>query len=474
MDAKEEINNENDNETSETHLGYFTRSKRRKLENGRENYTKASTSTILKRKISILCLPNEVITIILSYLAGNELSKSIRLVSRRFKEISGNMLNNSFKKIGKTINTLISNTELSLRCINEDVELRCVLKLLNMLEILKQSYDIVIATVWRYVYNEYYVTTKTCLFAGKLIDVYFSFIYKFLKHPNLLYGSAIIDDYNLPSEVTKIVEMTKKFCVHFDKVIEEPISNFPPQSGCKLIDIFNCSQFSNSNVLAEKVVGKDSFVGEYCYFFQNSWFVAIPISSSKQSDWFHRRRMMHMRIRRIVLAHNELFLQQSQYERDLLLRADPTLYRTRAPENSVYTGFGDIGNNFFYYGVMNNGAFRQKFAEQLEEEGLYGVYPVDVDEVPNQEDVVAESNSESNILYRIPYLGFHAHIRVKCPLSFAPLRFLSTLDGSLVQRLKHNTEDKDTEGSVDIKVSFNCMSAAYPCLPTNYEYHENN
>ncbi|XP_072377544.1 uncharacterized protein [Diabrotica undecimpunctata] len=448
MVTKDEIDNESDNETSEAQLGYFTRSKRRKLENGRENYKKASKNSILKRKIPILFLPNEVLTIILSYLSGNELSENIRLVNKRFQELSGNILNNSFKKIGKTIKTLISSTELSLRCINDDIELKCVLKLLNMLEILNSSYAIVIATVW-------------------------SFIYKFLKNPDLLYGVAMIDDYNLPSELTKILEMTKKFCVHFDKVIEEPITNFPPQSGCKLIDIFNCAICSRRNIISEKVVGKDSFTGEYCYVFQNSWFVVIPINSSKQSEWFHRRRMMHMRIRRIVLAHNELLLQHNQYERDHILRPDPTLNRTRTPPNSIYTGYGDMGNNFFYYGVMNDGAYMQKFSDELgeEQEQPNGLDQNEVHAVLDQENVDDENNSESNLLYRLPYLGFHVYIKVKCPLSFAPLNFLSTLDGSLVQRLKHN---KITEGSVDMKVSFDCMAATYPCLPTHYEYHQTN
>lgn len=61
-----------------------------------------------------------------------------------------------------------------------------------------------------------------------------------------------------------------------------------------------------------------------------------------------------MRLRRIILAHNDMFLAHAQYERDLILR--PTAQITlKRPGNNVYTGYGDAGDVFFFYGVMNKG-----------------------------------------------------------------------------------------------------------------------
>lgn len=64
--------------------------------------------------------------------------------------------------------------------------------------------------------------------------------------------------------------------------------------------------------------------------------------------------MMHMRLRRIVLAHNDMFLAHAQYERDSILRSSAQL-SIRKPSNNVYTGYGDAGEVFFFYGVMNEG-----------------------------------------------------------------------------------------------------------------------
>lgn len=35
----------------------------------------------------------------------------------------------------------------------------------------------------------------------------------------------------------------------------------------------------------------------------------MPIPPAKDMDWPQKQRMMHMRLRRIVLAHNDMFLQ---------------------------------------------------------------------------------------------------------------------------------------------------------------------
>ncbi|XP_072391354.1 uncharacterized protein [Diabrotica undecimpunctata] len=465
MENKEEINIESDNNYNKVNIGYYTRSKRRKLENGGEQYTKASYISVQKRKLSILCLPDEILSVVFKNVSRSDLSENVRLVNHRFKELSERILNISFKKIGTTIINLTSTTELSLQRTDDNMETKCILKLLNMLEILKTQYDMVVATVWRYVYNEYYITNKSCIFAGKLIDVYFTFMDKFLQCPYLLYAPAVIREYDLPREITMILQMTKSFCVHFDKVVEEPVINFSKQYGCKIIDLVDCTQFAKRTIIHEQIVGKDRFVGEYYYYFRNSWFISFPIESAKNSDWYQYIRMMHMRLRRIVLAHNEMFLQQNQYERELQFRPDTMFSKTRKPGNNSYTGYGDIGNNFFYYGVMNDGAYIQKFGpvEDQDQE-----QQIEFDEFLDQEDF-PEDISEHSTLYGIPYLGFHMHIKVKCPLACAPLNFLITLDEQLLQEMKRK---KHTDGVVDMKVLFDCESACYPRLPTTYEYHQ--
>lgn len=58
------------------------------------------------------------------------------------------------------------------------------------------QYAIVIATIWRYVYNELYGgSRRACMYGGLLIDTHESFIWKFLHCPNQLYGPAVVRDY---------------------------------------------------------------------------------------------------------------------------------------------------------------------------------------------------------------------------------------------------------------------------------------
>lgn len=63
---------------------------------------------------------------------------------------------------------------------------------------------------------------------------------------------------------------------------------------------------------------------------------------------------MYMRLRRIVISHSEMTMEYNQYKRETLIRTKPAS-RIRKPINSVYTGYGEVGEKFFYYGVMNEG-----------------------------------------------------------------------------------------------------------------------
>ncbi|XP_018568449.1 uncharacterized protein LOC108908796 [Anoplophora glabripennis] len=466
MDS-EEINDESDHDDQNS-PGYYTRSKRRKLNKKQLEVATVSSPDLTerKRKNPIMFVPSEILQTVFKYVSHHELSGSIRLVNRRFKINAENVLNLAFKKIEKNLNVLIKNAEVSLAYTQDDMEIKCVSKLLNMLEILKVQYSIVMSTIWRYVYNEYYRTNRSCMYGGLLIDTHNIFLWKFVHYPNLLYAPAVVKDYALPQEVTRIIQMTKTFCVHFDKVNEEALHNCLVYSGCKVIDILDCAKFIQKLVLDEKVTS-DTFVARYNYFFQNSWFIGLPISVTKEMEWNQKQRMMHMRLRRVVLAHNDMFLQQAQYERELILRPGPTI-RIKKPGNNVYTGYGDVMDTFFYYGVMNDGAYIQKF--HLDEDNDED--EVD-EEVQNQAGNgphanVPRNNSEEDIFYQIAHLGFRMNIEVRCPLSYAPLKILEKLDTNQQDILKKKHK---TKGPTGISIVFECEGASYPRLPTIYEYH---
>ncbi|CAH1100261.1 unnamed protein product [Psylliodes chrysocephalus] len=467
MDNSEEINDESEKEMN-LNTGYYMRSKRRKLDKNVEECTSFFRNTEKKRKNPIIYMPVEILQAIFRFVPHHELSQSVRLVNHRFKIVAEDVLNCSFRHLEKKINNLILSAEISLAFTQDDMEIKCIAKLLNMLEILKLQYSIVVSTIWRYVYNDFYKTNKTCMYAGQLIDAYFNFIDKFIHCPNILYAPAVIRDYALPLEVAKIIQLTKSFCVHFDKISEEPRTDCLICSGCKIIDIVDCAKYSQKFVVSE-VACKNYFVAEYSYVFRNSWFVALPVKMTKEMEWSQKQRMMHMRLRRIVLAHNDMFLQQYQYDREVMLRPDPIIGRIKKPGNNVYTGYGDIGDTFFYYGVMNDGAYAQKFnqdEDNEEEEELDEMLALE----DIGEDIAPRNNSSENVLYRIPYLGFKMNVEVKCPLSYAPLNFLKNMNDIDLQKLRNKHR---TQGPTHIKVMFECEGASYPRLPTRFEYDFN-
>lgn len=48
----------------------------------------------------------------------------------------------------------------------------------------------------------------------------------------------------LPPEVTKIIQLTKTFCIHFDKTNEETMTDACVLSGCKTVDFLDCAKFA--------------------------------------------------------------------------------------------------------------------------------------------------------------------------------------------------------------------------------------
>ncbi|CAG9865140.1 unnamed protein product [Phyllotreta striolata] len=454
MDNAEEINDESDkdvNLSGSGSSGYFMRSKRRKLDKNEDECVADCKTVERRRKTPILYMPVEVLQAIFKYIPHHELSQNVRLVNNRFKIIAEDVLNCSFRYLDKRLNHLILMTDLSLSYTQDDMEMKCIVKLLNMLEILNLQYSIIVSTIWRYVYNSFYKTTKKCMYAGRLIDEYFNFIDNFLHCPNILYSPAVVKDYALPTVVSSIMQLTKQFCIHFDKISEETMPDCLVCSGCKILDLVDCAKYTQKHVTSE-IHSSNYFIAEYTYYFRNSWFIAIPVQTSKDMDWNQKQRMMHMRLRRLVLAHNDMFLQLDQYQREVSLRPDPAVGRTKRPGNNVYTGYGDIGDTFFYYGVMNDGAYLQKFQQGI-----------------NEEEVELREPHEDNP-FQAGHLGFKMHVDVRCPLSYAPWNFLKGLSDDELEKL---VKKRKTSGPVQIKVTFECEGAARARLPTRYQYYFN-
>lgn len=69
-------------------------------------------------------------------------------------------------------------------------------------------------------------------------------------------------------------------------------------------------------------------------------------------SWKEHQKYMYMRLRRLVVAHTEIQLNEFQYLREYE-RMKSTLYVVPRPRSFMYSGYGEEDSKFFFYGVMN-------------------------------------------------------------------------------------------------------------------------
>ncbi|EFA07736.1 uncharacterized protein LOC103314581 [Tribolium castaneum] len=437
---------------------YYLRSKKRKVDDGEEATCSYSNKNPFKRKNPIMLMPLEILQNVFKFITYQELSEKVRKVNRKFKLAAEDLLNKTFKSLAKKLQHLTATTFKAIEATQDDMEIKCLCRLLNLLDIINFQQTVIMATIWRYVYNEFYRTPKSCMYGGLILDLFEHFLYKFTTKPYQIYGPAVVKDYALPEDVKHIIHLTKNFCIHFDKVSEEPIKNALSVSGCKIVDLLDCATYASKNVIFERITG-NTFSAKYCYYLQNAWFVAFGIPPDKEMSLKQKQRMMHMRIRRIILAHTEMFMQQNHYERETLVRANPII---KKPSVVVYTGYGDVHDTFFCYGAMNDAAYLQKFHLHEDQQDEDVEDELHNDEVmPNPEGV-----DQQDEFFLIPHLGLDIDIRIDCPLAYAPYKYI--IDNEEMIR----DEEKSSNGMFNLCIQFNFPGAHYPRLPTAYSYHK--
>ncbi|KRT83646.1 hypothetical protein AMK59_3295 [Oryctes borbonicus] len=417
-----------------------------------------------KRKNPIMHLPTELLYKIFSFLPNEELAKSVRLVNHRFRTVAQFLLNVNFRQLLKRLENIKAMIVDSIHHTQDDMEMRCMCKMLGTLELLMFYHNLIKSTLWRYIYFQKPISSL-CMYAGSILDLYDTVLRQFVTEPHIIYSPGIVRDYVRPfqcynpidyqrfwfkalsKEVKEICSSSKAFALYFDRVSEMPVNTNSLCSGCKILDILDSATDVTRTVISQKLMG-NTLVLKVKYYFTNSWFVAFDIPEEKSKLWNEEQRVMYMRLRRIVVSHSEMTMEYNQYKREAMIRAKPTS-RIRKPINSVYTGYGEVGEKFFYYGVMNEGAYLNKFEVEDVEQG-------------NGDDV-----------YDVPFLGLDISVELRCPIQLAPCKIIESYE-------KHNQNLRDTivssprkrlKGLFEMKVDFECLAAEYPRLPTNYCYY---
>lgn len=129
------------------------------------------------------------------------------------------------------------------------------------------------------------------------------------------------------------------------------------------------------------------------------------------------------------------------------------------PACSVYTGYGENSNKFFFYGAMNDGAYHKRFFYE-NEDANDGISDEEDQQQEEDYELNAHEGSETTV-YNVPKLGLQILVNVKCPINLAPYVFLKS-HGSKKRRL--------TGGPFYMHLHFICPGACYPRLPEEYHH----
>ncbi|XP_019875663.2 uncharacterized protein LOC109603610 isoform X2 [Aethina tumida] len=484
--------------------GYHASPKRQKL----------STEDNNELQSNMMKLPTEMIVKLCGYFTNQDLSNTMRLVNHRLGDICTDLLNTRFKSIGKSLNSIIRKLTTALKKMdtNQGRSIRNGCKLLNIAEFLSQIHSMTMNSVRRYIYNELYDTSSGCMYAGLLLDKYKIIIDNLSKVPSKLHPYIHFTDYVEPAQVVEILRLTKMFLSHFEKYNEGSMPNI--FSGCKIIDILDSAKFCKRVIAYEKST-KDTFVAKYCYYFENSWFIGLPMVGRKNASFAFKKQKWYLRLRRLVWSHCQILQEYMQHERELSLIPDGP-FTPPEPQNMGFTGFGRVGETYFYYGIVNRRRYALNYLIQEDsddsddddasDDDYENDYDfgndidddnvednnnddnVDQDNVDDSDTDSAEDSNEEepnvvdvedienlvneqtiNNRSELVSLGVMIEVSVKCPPLYSPYKYIKQLNPEYIREL----QERDTRRQVEVKVNVNYPGAFKYQLPMQHSFKFN-
>lgn len=308
-------------------------------------------------------LPPEVLEMVLRLLPLCDVAQSVRLVSRRCSTVSTSVLNAAFLTAGIRLEGVMSHVEAHMPRVTTESELLACSRTFNALELVRAQYRMLRAVTWRYTHPPRRENPpQLCFYAGALIDDLDRLLRMARARP-LAFGGA---SNSTESGVSRFVALCKRFMNYFEKVSERRVNKSPLVSGCKAVDVLDCLA-EGRDVLAFRVAsgrggcGNGAVSMRLRYVMRRAWFTCLEVPAAPdENSWRDEQRFMYLRLRRLVGSVNEHLFEKSHYDRERLLRS-PALPSPRAPPASTYSGYGEYGGQFFYYGNMNKFAFESKF-----------------------------------------------------------------------------------------------------------------
>lgn len=224
-------------------------------------------------------------------------------------------------------------------------------------------------------------------------------------------------------------------------------------SGCKIVDILDCL-IEGRQVLAYRLTKgrgtRDSIICmQLQYVIPRAWFTCLSVPCAfNETSWRDAQRFMYLRLRRLVGSVNEHYLERVHYQRRLDLKL-PTLDSSRRPMPSTYSGYGEYGGKFFYYGNMNKYAYMNKHRQATDRE--------DLDDDEGTDMTISPQPCELVIT-----------IELRCSIELAPLVVRSLLKSDDIDNNRPLSHDPE----LYIKMNVNCPASVSNRLPSHFTWEQ--
>ncbi|XP_011312135.1 uncharacterized protein [Fopius arisanus] len=423
-------------------------SKRRKLLSSCSEITENVRTKVV---FTLETLPPEVLEIILTFLPLRVVAGTFRLVSRHCQLVAHSLLNGAFFSAGQRLESALCYVKERISTVKNATDLLLFTKAFNCLELVRLQYRLLRAVTWRYTHPprpERF--PRLCFYPGGLLHQLNRILYLAKSHPAALFGPNGSD-----IVVLEFCNVCKRFMYYFEKVSERKYNRSPLVSGCKAVDILDCLT-EGRQLLSFRVTprrgNRDSIVCMHLqYTMRRAWFTCLQVPCTmEESSWRDEQRFMYLRLRRLVASVNEHYYERIHFEREISIQARTTV-TPKLTLPSTYSGYGEYGGQFFYYGNMNRQAYATKWHRPGESEE-YQEYP--------------EQVSEDHRSF--PTYDLVIGIELRCSPELAPLIIRPILKSDDVDNSRpfsHNPE-------MYLKMTVNCPASIANRLPGHFVWEQ--
>ncbi|XP_012269675.3 uncharacterized protein LOC105693970 [Athalia rosae] len=416
----------------------------------------------LRRTQTLDTLPPEVLEMVLRLLPLCEVAQSVRLVSQRCLIVSTSVLNAAFLTTGVRLEETMSYVEANMPRVTTESELLACSRAFNALELVRAQYRMLRAVTWRYTHPPRRENPpKLCFYAGTLLDELDRLLRVARARPLALGGMGQNSEFG----VGRFVSLCKRFMNYFEKVSERRVNKSALVSGCKAVDVLDCLA-EGRHVLAFRISSERGGYGgsAVCmrlrYVMRRAWFTCLEVPTAPdENSWRDEQRFMYLRLRRLVGSVNDHLFEKSHYDRERLLRS-PALPSPRAPPASTYSGYGEYGGQFFYYGNMNKYAFESKFKTSATGDWEDPENPEDPENLDDADDLDDERGGGS------PCFDLVVGVELRCSPELAPLAVRAALR---LDDLENSTA-ANSKQELYLRLNVVCPASVTNRLPGNFTW----